>query len=186
MFKRIFNIVKQFIFYPASAWRMVDNSGYESDIQRGYLLPLILTGMLTGILGRFFGHPFEVQAMIKIATVTFLSYYVGFFVAAYFIRGFILKMYDESIDWKKIFHFTAYSFTVILVVNIIIGLIPVDAFFLRIFNLYTIFIVAQGAFILNIKEEEQSRFAIVVSIIILLCPFVIRYLMNLMMPGMKV
>ena len=186
MFKQITNIIILLIFYPANAWKKINATGYDNNIQKDYLLPLILTGVLTTVLGYSFNHSFDIQAVIKIISVVFLSYYIGFFAAACLIRLFIYKMYDQEIDWKRILHFTGYSFTVVLVINMIVGLIPVDAFFLKVFNLYTVAVVLHGSVVLGIAEEERSRFAIVATIIILVCPFAVKFLMNLMMPGMSV
>jgi len=186
MFKQITNIIILLIFYPANAWKKIDETGYDNNIQKDYVLPLILIGVFTSVLGYSFNHSFEIQSIIKIIAIVFLSYYIGFFASAYLIRTFIAKMYDEEIDWKKILHFTGYSFTVVLVINMIVGLIPVDAFFLKVFNLYTVVLALHGSVVLGIAEEERSRFAIVATIIILICPFAVKSLMNLMMPGMSV
>lgn len=186
MFKQITNIIIRLIFSPANAWKEIKETGYDGNIQKDYVLPLILTGTLAAVLGYSFNRSFDIQAVIKIISIIFLSNYIGFFAAAYLIRLFIHKMYDQEIDWKRILHFTGYSFTVMLVINIIVGLIPVDAFFLKVFNIYTVVVVLHGSAVLGITKEEQSRFAIAATIIILICPFIVKFLMNLMMPGMNV
>ena len=186
MFKQIVNIIIRLIFSPANAWKEINKTGYDGNIQKDYVLPLILTGTLATVLGYSFNHSFDIQAIIKIISIVFLSNYIGFFAAAYLIRLFIYKMYNQEIDWNRILRFTGYSFTVVLVINIIVGLIPIDAFFLKIFNLYTVVVALHGSVVLGIAEEERSRFAIAATIIIIVCPFIVKFLMNLMMPGMSV
>jgi hypothetical protein len=185
MYKKIYRQVKQLIFYPAKAWQEIDDRGYDENVQNDYLFPLIAVGTLAIVLGQIWTKTFDFQLIIRIGTIIAIAYLGGFFSSVYLLKSFIEKKYKKATDLKRIMSFVAYSSTVMLVINIFVGLIPTDIFFLKIFNIYTAYIVAQGSFILDIEDEEQNSFVIVATAIILFCPFAIEQLMTLMMPGMK-
>jgi hypothetical protein len=185
MLKKIYNTIVQVIFHPAKAWSDIENEGYINNIQSGYVVPLIVIGTISAVLGYWWNNTFEIETSIKLAAISFLSYYVGFWIAAFLIKTFIDKKYNKTTDLQKVLYFTGYSFSVVLATNIIVGLMPLYAFFIKIFNIYTLFIISQGTFILNIEEKQQVGFTVVATAIIILCPLAIESLMYIIMPGMK-
>lgn len=185
MYKEIYEEIKQIIFYPAKAWKEIEKNGFEKNVQKNYIYPLIVATTIAVILGQIWITSFDIQMIIKVGFITFISYFISFFASIFLLGKFIEKKYEREIDLKKIKIFVAYSSTLMLVMNMIVGLIPVDMFFLKVFNIYTAYIVLQGAYILDIKEEEQNTFVLVTTIIILLCPYIVEKLLTFLMPGMK-
>ena len=69
--------------------------------------------------------------------------------------------------------------------NIVLMLLP-EFFFLRIFILYTFYIVWEGAGpYMQVEENERLKFAGITTVIILLTPAVIEFVLFMLMPGLR-
>ncbi len=70
--------------------------------------------------------------------------------------------------------------------SIILALLP-EFFFLRIFVLYTFYIVWEGAEpYMKVEEPVRMKFTCVATGIILLTPTIIGFLLFMLMPGLRV
>ena len=184
MFKKLYYFIKRLIASPADAWRAVETGGCQNNIHREYVLPLVLAGTIAAAFGCLFAE-LSLQNVIKTLTFSFLSYCGGFYAAACLIKTYIKRRFGNETDWNLTMHFAAYASTVVFVVNIFVGIIPLpDMFFLRVFDLYTLFIVSQGSFLLKIREQEQVEFVLGSSALIVFCPIVIGFMIRILMPGL--
>ena len=69
--------------------------------------------------------------------------------------------------------------------NIVLMLLP-EFFFLRIFILYTFYIVWEGAGpYMQVEENERLKFAGIATVVILLTPAVIEFVLFMLMPGLR-
>ena len=169
---------------PADAWRVIKADGCQNNIHREYVFPLVLAGTIAATFGCLFVE-LSLQNVIKTLIFSFLSYCGGFYISVYFIKTYIKKRFGNETNRNTMMHFTAYASTAVFVVNILIGIIPLpDMFFLRAFDLYTLFIVAQGSFLLKIREEEQVEFVLSSAAFIVFCPVIIKYMIQFLMPGL--
>jgi hypothetical protein len=71
--------------------------------------------------------------------------------------------------------------------NIVLALVP-DLFFLQAFLLYIFYIVWEGAevYMAVDNEDERLRFTGVVTLIVLVAPWLVETLLTLLMPGLKI
>ena len=68
---------------------------------------------------------------------------------------------------------------------VVLMLLP-EFFFLRIFILYTFYIVWEGAGpYMQVEEKERLKFAGITTVIILLTPAVIEFVLFMLMPGLR-
>lgn len=187
MYKKIYHKVKLIILDPALSWKDLEvNDEQESNPVTDYFLPLLLAGTFSFIIGLLVFQNSDIQLVIKKSVVHFLSFFGGFFLSVFCIKTFIQKRYKREVDINKINRFVAYSSTIMLVVNIIVGLFPNDLFFMKIFNVYTFYVISQGVALWDIEEKEQSLFVLFTAAVILFSPSVIKEILILMMPGMNV
>ena len=69
--------------------------------------------------------------------------------------------------------------------NIVLTLLP-EFFFLRIFVLYTFYIVWEGAVpYMQIEEANRMKFVGYTTGLILLTPWIIEFVLSLLMPGLR-
>jgi len=185
MFKKLYHFIKRLITSPADTWKAIEASGCKNNIHREYIFPLVLAGTIAATFGSLFTQKLSLQNIISTLIFSFLSYCGGFYISVCLIKTYIKERFGNETDWNTLTHFTAYASTVVFVVNILIGIIPLpDMFFLRAFDLYTLFIVAQGSFLLKIKEKEQVEFVLSTSAFIVFCPIIIKYVIKFLMPGL--
>ena len=81
--------------------------------------------------------------------------------------------------------FVGYSSSLMFALNIVLMLLP-EFFFLRIFILYTFYIVWEGAGpYMQVEENERLKFVGIATAVILLTPALIEVLLFLLMPGLR-
>ena len=188
MIKHIFGTAISLIFKPSDAWAELkekqadDKESFLSD----YIYPFI--GVITFVV--FVGMLFtskeaDVQIALKAAIMSLMSILGGFFLASYFVNEMWYKLFHRERDMKRCMCFVGYSSSLMFVLNILLSLLPAF-FFFRIFILYTIYIVWEGAVpYMDVKESEQLKFVSLSTTIIILTPLAIEFILGLVMPGLK-
>ena len=85
-------------------------------------------------------------------------------------------------QWQR---FVGYSSSLVYALSIILMLLP-EFFFLRIFILYTVYIVWEGSGpYMEVDEPVRLKFVGVVSAVIILAPIVIDFVLSMLMPGLR-
>ena len=111
---------------------------------------------------------------------------IGFVTVAAFLGVlFTRKEFDLELALKLWLRFVGYSSSLMFALNIVLMLLP-EFFFLRIFILYTFYIVWEGAGpYMGVEEKIRLKFVGFTTAIILLTPAVIEILLSMLMPGLS-
>lgn len=81
--------------------------------------------------------------------------------------------------------FVGYSSSLMFALNIVLMLLP-EFFFLRIFILYTFYIVWEGAGpYMQVEENIRLKFVGIATAVILITPALIEFVLFLLMPGLR-
>ncbi|MDR2914017.1 MAG: hypothetical protein LBV74_04150 [Tannerella sp.] len=188
MFKNLFNTAISLIFKPSDAWkglsekRTDDNESFLS----GYVYSFIGMITLAAFIGVLFTRKeFDLQIALKASILALLSAFGGFFLASYFINELWHTLFHRERNIKLCQCFVGYSSSLMFSLNIVLSLLP-EFFFLRFFVLYTIYIVWEGAIpYMDVEESEQLKFVSISTIIIVLTPLIIEFILGLLMPGLR-
>ncbi|HCC51162.1 MAG TPA: hypothetical protein DEQ30_03180 [Porphyromonadaceae bacterium] len=188
MFKDLFNTTILLIFNPSEAWRMLagkrtdDNEKFLS----GFVYPFIGLITIAAFLGVLFTRKeFDVQIALKAAILALLSAFGGFFLASYLLNEVWRSLFKQEKNMKLCQNFVGYSSALMFSLNILLSLLP-EFFFLRFFVLYTIYIVWEGAIpYMGVKEPEQLKFVSFATVIIVATPFMLEFILRLLMPGLR-
>ena len=187
MFKEIFVKLMNLIFKPAEAWSLVlrEDREYESFLSR-YIYPLVGMIALAAFVGIVFNRKeFDLVIALKSTVIELTSSAGGFFLGAYLLNEVRRGIFKQPKNMKQCQYFVGYASAVMFLLRIIQSLIP-EFFFLHILVLYTVYIIWEGAVhFMQISENEQLKFTIYASTIILLSPLIINATLFLMMPGMR-
>lgn len=188
MYNNLFKITISLIFKPSEAWRSLDekrNDENESFLS-GYVYPFIGMISIAAFLGVLFTRKeFDFQIALKSTILALLSVFGGFYLASYCINEIWHALFHRERDIKLCQCFVGYSSSLMFSLNIILSLLP-EFFFLRIFVLYTVYIVWEGAIpYMGIKEPEQLKFVSISTIVIVLTPLIIEFILGLLMPGLR-
>jgi len=188
MFKNIFNRLKGLIIKPGEAWEELSRQDEKSDtFLMRFIYPLIGIVALAAFLGIFFTYKeFDFEIALRIMIRTVIAVAGGFYLGAYLLNEVWKGIFHQPKDIELCRFFVGYASSLIFVLYILTSLLP-DFFFLQIFVLYTFYIIWEGATVyMQVTENEQLKFTIITSCIVVLSPMVIEYVLRMMMPGFRV
>ena len=188
MLKKLFFTAISLIFKPAESWKVLSKhrtDDHETFLS-GYVFPFIGLILLATFLGVLFTRKeMDIQIALKESIVVLLSIFCGFFVSSYLIHEvWRISMHREK-NMKLCQRFVGYSSSLMYCLNIIVSLLP-EFFFLRFLVIYTIYIVWEGAIpFMEVNESEQLKFVGIATVIILVTPLAIAFLLGKLMPGLQ-
>ena len=164
MYKEILKWVIAIISQPGKAWEMLTKKEEKGDeFLSKFVYPLIGLVTAAAFLGVLFTRKeFDIELALKSSIKTLVASFGGFYLGAYL-----------------------YSSSLMFALNIVLMLLP-EFFFLRIFILYTFYIVWEGAGpYMQVAENERLKFAGIATVVILLTPAVIEFVLFMLMPGLR-
>jgi hypothetical protein len=190
MYQELFKWVIAIVSQPGKAWGELSKKGEKGDeFLIRFVYPLIGLITLAAFVGVLFKQKeFSVELALKSSIKALISSFGGFFLAAYFLNELWQSMFRQEKDIKLCQRFVGYSSALMYSLTIILLLLPVsDFFFLRIFILYTVYIVWEGAApYMKIPEAMHLKFTIIASVLIVSLPEIIGFLLFMLMPGLRV
>ncbi len=183
-YKDFFKQIAHLIISPSSTWDNLisgDSNWLKKDFE--FFRSLILFNTITTFIGTFL-HRGEAPVFILFLKPIFssIAYFASFWVVYFILIEFLNKKFKLHFNRRLSVRLSVYSITLNIVINNIIILIP-DLFFLRIMNLYTIYIVWEGAARLTkLDENKLSSFVLLYSSIVLIVSFIIDYALSAGLP----
>ncbi len=187
MYKEIFRWVIAIISQPAKAWVLLAKKGEkQEEFLSRFVYPFIGFVTVAAFLGVLFTRKeFDVELALKSSIRTLVSSFGGFYLGAYLMNEIWQGIFKREKDLKLWLRFVGYSSSLMFALNIVLMLLP-EFFFLRIFILYTFYIVWEGAGpYMGVEEKIRLKFVGFTTAIILLTPAVIEILLSMLMPGLR-
>lgn len=189
MYKRLFVLLYKLILSPVSTWKILSEGQDRNndEFYKGYLFPIVGIIALLSFVGVLFSVKlFEVQLALKIVLKQVMIYGVGFYLVSFILSEYVFPHFQLEKDKLLSERFTGYASSVIYAVAMIKALFP-SLFIVDILGVYTIYIIWTGtAHFLKIREDLWIKFTIFAGILIMLTPFLLDFLINLLMPGMRI
>ncbi len=188
MYKDIIKWVIAIVSQPRRAWDMLSKKEEQGDeFLSRFVYPLIGLVTAAAFLGILFTRKeFDIELALKASIKTLVASFGGFFLGAYLLSEIWQSWFKRERNLKLCQRFVGYSSSVMFALSIILALLP-EFFFLRIFVLYTFYIVWEGAEpYMKVEEPVRMKFTCVATGIILLTPTIIGFLLFMLMPGLRV
>ncbi|MGL5272653.1 MAG: Yip1 family protein [Phocaeicola sp.] len=180
-YKELAKTVLRLLSVPAKAWAEITIGEERKEVTTNFVYPLIGLCGLSVFLGTFTGNLANESAFQVAMTrccATFVSLFGGYFLASYLLDWIGQKLFKRAPQLKLIQQFVGYSMVVIFVLHIVNGLLDVEILHL-ILQFYIVLVAYEGARqLLQVKEKNLTRYAVIASAIMLLAPFIINYLFN--------
>ncbi|MDR0429833.1 MAG: hypothetical protein LBH58_05060 [Tannerellaceae bacterium] len=190
MYKELFKWVVAIITQPAKAWDELSRKKEKGDEHLNrFVYPLIGLVTAAAFVGILFTHKdFNIELALKSSIKALVSYFGGFFLAAYLLNELWVAMFKRENDIKLCQRFVGYSSAMIYSLNIVLMLLPAsDFFFLRALMFVTVYIVWEGAApYMKVPDKERLKFMIVASLLIISLPQIIGFFLFMLMPGLRV
>jgi hypothetical protein len=192
MYKQLFVLLFNLISYPIKTWGQLaeeQDTNNNEDFYKSYLYPIIGTIALLSFLGILFsGSKFDLQIALKTVIKESVAYFFGFYVASFGLSR-MIPLFEQEVKMQICERFVGYSCATIYVIAMVYDLFQVlfpTLIFAQIFIFYAAYTIWLGAIhYLKIKEEYLTKFTIFASILILFSPILIRWILSLMVPGLK-
>mgnify|MGYP002356634082 CR=1 FL=1 len=128
---------------------------------------------------------FNVELALKSSVKALVSALGGFFLGAYILNELWFSVFKREKDIKLCQRFVGYSLALSFVLSIVLSLLP-EFFFLKIFVLYTVYIIWEGAApYMQVGDSERMKFVGVSSAVVLLTPSIIEIILVMLMPGLR-
>lgn len=187
MYKEIFKWVIAIISQPGKAWEMLTKKEEDSDeFLSRFVYPLIGLVTAAAFIGVLFTRKeFDVELALKSSIKNLVSSFGGFYLASYLLNEIWQGLFRREKDMKLCQRFVGYSSSLMFALNIVLMLLP-EFFFLRIFILYTFYIVWEGAGpYMKVEENIRLKFVGIATAVILITPALIEFVLFLLMPGLR-
>ena len=188
MYKELFKWVIMLIWQPGKAWEELAQKKEEEndDFLTRFVYPLIGLVTIAAFLGILFTRKeFDVELALKAAVRSLIAAFGGFYLSAWLLNEIMHGIYKREKDLKLAERFVVYSSALMLALSILLVLIP-EFFFLRIFVLYTFYMVWEGAITyMGVDEKVRLQFVTIATLVILLIPVLLEAVLFLLMPGLR-
>ena len=179
MYKEILRRIIAIISQPRRTWHLLaKRKENNEEFLASFIYPLIGLMTVVAFLGILFTRKeFDVELALKSSIKTLVSSFGGFFLAAYILNELWQSWFNQKKDMQLWQQFVGYASSLMFALNIVLMLLP-EFFFLRIFIVYTIYIVWEGADeYLGLDEKVRLKFVLTATAIILLMPTVIEFIL---------
>ena len=183
-YKKLFRRVWALLVSPSKAWDEITTENVSGrQVLAEFAYPLIgFCGLaeFAGVMlkGGDTATLLFQEAMMRCCSVA-VSLFGGLFLATYLLDVINRKWIKSGVTYDRLLAFVAYSMVVIFVLDFIRGL-SIEQVIVRILlQLYTAVIAYEGIRRwLQMREEQQSRMAVIATILLLVCPTAIEFIFN--------
>lgn len=172
----------QLIISPAKGWADIAASGKApADIASAGFYPLLAITACSEFVPRLY-RTIALPHMIESAVVTFISYFISYFLGAAIFIALVGKVSSDIPEEKKVQTFVIYNLSVLALITLIANCLPTELSLVAFLPLFTLIIMWAGARYLNVDEGHTARFMAICAITVLVPPYIISNLFSLIMP----
>jgi len=171
MSKGLYTRVKKLFVSPAEEWVSVyDEKMSIRDIFFSYSMPLILISTAAVFIGSLFNyHEVRFDIALIHASYTFIAFLVSL-LAAYLIMLKLISVLNVKSDKETIFKLIALPSLLMYITHLIVTLFP-EIFFIRLLNLYAVFIIWEGyRHLFSNDKQKNVLLSFITSAFVLLLP----------------
>lgn len=166
---------------PAKAWEEIKGEGDKRRVLVSFVYPMIGLCGLSVFIGTFIGNTAGVAAFQIAMTrccAVFVALFAGCFLAAYIMNQLGRVMLQRGDLYDLNLQFVGYSMVVVFVLDIISGLFSISIL-QWILQIYTVFVVFEGArALMKVEEAKLTRYTVIATIVILVCPALVKAVFN--------
>lgn len=132
---------------------------------------------------RLYDSDLGLVTMIQGAIITFVEYFVSYFLASFLFSIFLGKVIDGELNEKKYHTFAIYNISLLALITIIENCLPTELSIVQFLPVFTIVVMWMGKRYLAVKEEKSFTFIFLASVAILVMPYLLGFLFNMVIPN---
>lgn len=180
VFRRTFGIITN----PTNTWQALSRgkmNTMKEDFRYFYIL-LALDVFVAFLGGLFYQGEKSLVSVVMNAIIVGVDFYAGFWIIYYLSIGWLNKKYHFVTQKSKVIRLIIYSLSLSMILSLFMSLLP-ELYFLRIIVVYTLYIVWEAVGrIIYVNETERSNFVLILSLIIVMTPVIINFLLHKIIP----
>lgn len=173
------NFIKSIVYvacFPRNGWAEVARSNVRwRDVQSKVLYPMMAVVALSAFMSLVYDAEATLTGCIQTAIIEFVKYFFTVMIAGYVLTGFFPTVVSDRRSADRVNVVVQYCMAVIIALNIVDNLLPVSFPYLKILYLYIFFVAWKADGYLEIKNEKDKKFLIIVAAMILLIPLAISF-----------
>ncbi len=125
----------------------------------------------------------NLQNIIMLVMIDFVKFFIAFFAISYILTGIYTSFFDSCDKINNLNNFIVFNLTILVIFNILRNIMPGFPFF-EVFPLYIVYVSYRGINYLSILEKDSIKFILITSLLLLLIPIGIAFLLDLMIPNL--
>lgn len=189
MYKAIIKTIFSLSISPVNCWKELANER-EKDSQEflsNFLYPLLGLTTFASFLGNLLHHKeMSIEFALKATSVTFVSLFAGFFLAAFLLNEAMKYFFGQKDDLSSSRLFVGYVSSCSYMILMAQALVP-ELFFLKFALLYLLYIIWIGSdHFMGIHEKHKIKFLIISTFVLAFSPYLVEKAMLILMPGLTV
>lgn len=168
---------------PAKAWEEIRLEEDRRKVFGAFVYPMIglcgLSVFIGSLLANGWGGPQSFQIAMTQCCAVAVALFGGYFLAAYAINQLQIKVFGMPDDISLTQQFAGYALVVTFLLKMITGLLPDFSIIGWLLQFYIVYVVWEGApAVMQVEEKNRLRFTILSSLLLILCPAVIQFVLN--------
>ncbi len=182
-YKDLFKTVLTLISSPAKAWEEINLEEDKRKVFMTFVYPMIglcgLSYFIGSLISSGWGGPESFQLAMTRCCAIAVALFGGFFLSAYAINELRIRLCHAQSDVLLAQQFAGYALVITFVIWMIDGILPDLAIIGSVFQFYIVYIVWEGVPVFfKINEKQRFKFTIIVSLLLLICPVIIKFIFN--------
>ncbi len=174
----------QLMLSPRRGWEdvAIDDIPSQKLMLNGFI-PLVIIASATCLPAYWYHSGISLVGVIEQMIACLVKYVASFYIASFFMSLYIPTCTGGEMSLNKNHTFIIYSLSLLVVLNVLTNLLPMVPDMLYLLPIYVLFIMWRGINYMEIKFEGVMQFIILDIFAVILPPFILQYLFNLVIPS---
>lgn len=174
----------QLVLSPRRGWEDIAiENRTDVFILKGGFLPLIILTSLTCLPGLWYHVDATVAGVIERMVACFVKYIASYYISSLCFSLYIPSCTGGEMSMNKNHTFILYILGILSILNILTNLLPMVPDMLYLLPIYVYFIMWRGVTYMEVKFNGVVQFMVLCLFGLLVPPFLLQYLFNLIIPS---
>jgi hypothetical protein len=168
---------------PVDGWKKLKRAKISADqFAAGCFIPLLVVTALTEFADAVFEANKTFPELLVKSLHTFITYFLGYFIALLCSTTFIPKNCREKMHTEFAKTFIMVATSTLLLFRILLNLLPMLGPVLVFLPIWTIYLVVRGARILRVPKDRETSMAGLISLYVIAAPLFCAWLIGEILP----
>ncbi len=165
---------------PRVGWQYIDDKCYSSQRVLGtFFYPLLAILAISSFVPMIYDSAsYTVSSSLMKAIISFSVFMLTYYLCIYLLSGFYPQFTRSSLAMSKLCSYVIYNLAFLILLSILINVLNGEFSPLYFLVLYMPYIAYRGVDFLCVDSDKSIKFVVISSIMMILFPFIIKWLLN--------